>query len=65
MEVAVSLPGINFERVLGDKKYLYSDIAESQFKTFKKNKDLLSENEKKILQELSEIKRKDKDSWGL
>jgi len=65
MEVAVSLPGINFERVLGDKKYLYTDISESQFKTFKKNKDLLSENEKKILQELAEIKRRDKDDWGL
>ena len=64
MEVAISIPGVNFERQLKDKEFLYSDISESQFKTFKKNKDLLSENEKKILMELSEIKRKKKDDWG-
>jgi len=65
MEVAVSIPGINFERVLKETEILYSDISESQFRKFKKNKDLLSENEKKILQELSEIKRKKKDDWGV
>ena len=64
LEVAISIPGINFEHTLGDKEFLYSDISESQFKTFKKNKDLLSENEKKILMEIAEIKRKKKDGWG-
>jgi len=65
MEVAISLPGINFERVLGDKEYLYTDISESQFKIFKKNKDLLSEKEKKTLQEIAEIKRKERITWGV
>ena len=56
MEVAISIPGVNFERQLKNKEFLYSNISESQFKTFKKNKDLLSQNEIKILQEIAEIK---------
>jgi len=63
-EVAISIPGINFERQMKDKNFLYSDIGESQFRNFKKNKDLLSQNEIKILQEISEIKRKKKPEWG-
>ncbi len=65
MEVAISIPGLNFERQLKEKKFLYSDISESQFRKFKKNKDLLSENEKKILQEIAEIKREKNPEWGI
>ncbi len=65
MEIAVSVSGVNFERVLKDKNFLYSDMSESHFKNFKKNKDLLSPNEMKSLQEIAEIKRKEKDGWGL
>jgi translation initiation factor 5B len=65
MEVAVSMPGINFERVMKSKNFLYSDLGESQFRNFKKNKDLLSRNEMKALQELAEIKRKTKADWGI
>ncbi|MFH1787725.1 MAG: translation initiation factor IF-2 [archaeon] len=65
IEVAVSIPGKNYERQLKDLEYLYSDISSSQFKTFKKNKDLLSENEKKVLQEIAEIKRQQKEDWGV
>ena len=56
MEVAISLPGVNFERVLGEEDFLYSELGASQFKKFKENKDLLTENEKKVLMELKEIK---------
>ncbi len=65
MEIAVSVSGVNFERVLKDKNYLYSDISESHFRNFKKNKDLLSPNEMKTLQEIAEIKRKKKMDWGM
>ena len=58
MEIAISIPGINFERVLGDKNLLYSDISESQFKVFRKNKDLLTGNELRILQEIELVKKK-------
>ena len=56
-EVAIALPGINFERRMKNIKFLYSDISESQFKKFKQNKDLLSSGELKILQEIAEIKK--------
>ncbi len=56
MEIAISIPGTNFERKIKDKEFLYSEITASQFKNFKKNKDLLSQNEIKVLQEIAEIK---------
>ena len=37
MEITMALPGINFERVLSKKNFLYTDIGEKQFKDFKKN----------------------------
>jgi len=64
-EVAISVPGINFERQMKDKDYLYSDIGESQFRNFKKNKDLLSSKEINLLQEIAEIKRQEKADWGM
>lgn len=57
MEVAISLPGVNFERQLKDEEFLYSDITPNQLKNFKKNKDLLSQNEMRLLQEIAEIKK--------
>lgn len=64
MEVALSIPGVNFERQLQSKQFLYSDITESQFRTFKKNKDLLSPKEIATLQEIAQIKRQKKADWG-
>ncbi len=65
MEVAVSMPGINFERAMKNRNLMYSDLGESQFRNFKKNKDLLSGAEMKTLQEIAEIKRRDKADWGI
>ncbi len=65
MEIAISLPGTNFERQLQEIEYLYSQIAESHFKQFKKNKDLLSQPEIKTLSEIAEIKRKTNSNWGI
>ncbi len=57
-ELAVSLPGINFERRLKNQeiKYLYSDISAKMFKEFKKNKDLFSANELRVLDEVARMK---------
>ncbi|MEK6840340.1 MAG: translation initiation factor IF-2 [Nanoarchaeota archaeon] len=55
-EISVSVPGINFERKLRDKNFLYSDITAAQIKNLRKNKDLLSGKELKVLQEIEEIK---------
>jgi len=57
MEVAISVPGLNFQRALGDKKFIYSDISKPQFKKFRENKDLLSQKEIQILGEISNIKK--------
>ena len=67
MEVSISLPGINFERQIKNTNIqtLYSDISESQFRNFKKNKDLLSQSEIKTLQEIAEIKRGENVEWGM
>ena len=65
MEVAISLPGVNFERQLEDKDYLYSDISEGMFKEFKKNKEILSKEEIDVLQRIAQIKRAENPSWGI
>ncbi len=64
-ELAMALPGINFDRVLKKRNFLFTDISERQFREFKKNKDLLTQGEIKTLQEIAEIKRKKKDDWGI
>lgn len=63
-ELAMGLPGVNFERRLKDVKYLYANVSEKQFKAFKENKELLSGDEIKALMEIAEIKRKKDISWG-
>lgn len=65
MEVAISISNTNFERKLKNKQFLYSNISETQFRNFKKNKDLLNQKEIALLQEIAEIKRKKKPEWGL
>ncbi len=65
MEIAMSLPGTNFERQLKEINNLYSDLSEKQFKEFKKNKDLLTTDEMQALQKIAEIKRKEKPTWGV
>ena len=64
-EIAISLPGIMFDRVLTNVDYLYSDLTEAQFKHFKKNKDLLNKEEIQTLQRIAQIKRKQKPTWGV
>jgi translation initiation factor 5B len=64
MEVAVSLPGVNFERQVKDSQFLISNISESSFKKFKKNKDLLTSREISLLQEIANIKRQKNPEWG-
>ena len=65
MEVAISLPGTTFDRQLEGEDYLYSNISEHQFREFKKNKNLLRQDEIQLLQKIAEIKRKEKVTWGV
>lgn len=64
-ECAAAFPGITFDRRLKETKYLYANISEAQYKQFKKNKELLSSSEIKVLEEIAQIKRKKREDWGL
>jgi len=64
VELAISLPGTTFDRQLKESRYLYANISEKQFKHFKENKDLLSADELKVLQEIADLKRKKNEIWG-
>jgi translation initiation factor 5B len=64
-EVAISIPNTNFERKIKDSSILYSDISERQFRQFKDNKELLSPKEISVLQEIAQIKRTEKPTWGI
>ncbi len=64
-EVAISIPGVNFERQLKKGESLYTNLSETEFRKFKKYKDLLTSNEKSVLQEIATIKRKSNVTWGI
>ena len=64
-ELAISIPNVNFERQLKNKRFLYTNLGETQFKEFKKNKDLLNGSEMNVLKDIAEIKRKTKSEWGI
>jgi len=64
-EIAISIPGIMFDRVLKDTDFLYSDLTEKQFKQFKENKNLLTQSEIQTLQKIAQIKRASKPTWGV
>jgi translation initiation factor 5B len=65
LEVAISMPNITYDRQMKTKRFLYTNLGESQFREFKKNKDLLTGNEMQILKEIAEIKRKTNTEWGM
>ena len=65
MEVAMSLPGVNFERQLNETNTLFTDMSDGQFRKFKDNKDLLTQGEIQVLQKISQIKRKTNPTWGV
>ncbi|MCH7851087.1 MAG: hypothetical protein IH845_05580 [Nanoarchaeota archaeon] len=64
-EVAISMPGINFERQLKVGGILYTNLGESEFRKFKENKNLLTTDEKSLLQEIAKVKRRKNETWGV
>jgi len=64
-EVAISLPGITAGRQIDEDDILYADVPERDFKELKKYKNLLKEEDIKLLKELAEIKRKQNSLWGV
>ena len=64
-ELAISMPGVNFERQLTIGEALYTNLSETEFRKFKEHKNLLSSEEKSILQEIAQIKRRENPTWGI
>ncbi len=64
-EAAISLPGITAGRQIDEDDILYVDVPENDFKELKKYKNLLKEEDIKLLKELAEIKRKTNPLWGV
>jgi translation initiation factor 5B len=64
-EIAMSMPGVTFDRQLKPGEILYSDLSETQFRKFKENKSLLTQDEIRTLQEIAGIKRRQSPTWGV
>lgn len=64
-ELAISLPSVTFGRQVKEDDILYVNLNEEEFRKLKENKKYLSASEIKILQEIADIKRKSKATWGI
>jgi translation initiation factor 5B len=64
-ELAISVPRITFGRQVREDDILYSDLNENDFSILKENKKYLSKQETSLLQEIANIKRKLKATWGI
>ncbi len=64
-QVAVSVPGITIGRQIEETDTFLSDIPEEDFRKAKKLKEHLSQEEKKLLKKIAEIKRKENPVWGI
>lgn len=64
-QVAISVPGITIGRQIGETEILLSDISEEDFRKAKELKQHLSKEEKDLLKEIAEIKRKENPVWGI
>ena len=62
--IAASLSGVTVGRQVKEGDILYSDLPESHFRIYKELKEELSADEKQLLKEIAEIKRKSNSSWG-
>jgi translation initiation factor 5B len=64
-EIAISIPKVTFGRQVKEDQILYSDINENEFRNLRENKKYLSVQEISLLQEIAQIKRKNKATWGI
>jgi translation initiation factor 5B len=64
-EVAVSIGNITFGRQIDEGDILYSNLNEDEFRRLKENKKYLAADEITVLQEIAQIKRQGKATWGI
>lgn len=63
-KVAVSITGPTVGRQIDENDVLYTDMNGSHYKDLLKQVKLLSDNEKAVLEEIKELKRKQDRTWG-
>jgi translation initiation factor 5B len=63
-KVAVSIIGPTVGRQINESDELYTDIGSEDYKSLLKNEKMLTEHEKKVMEEIKEIKRKKEPNWG-
>jgi len=64
-KVAISIDDAIVGRNIFEDDILYTFISENDYRKFKENKDLLSDEQKEILKEIASIMRKENPAWGL
>jgi len=64
-QVAISMDGITIGRQIGEIDIFISDIPEEDFRKLKEFKKHLSKEDKDLLKEIAEIKRKENPVWGI
>lgn len=64
-QIAISIDGITIGRQISEEDVFISDIPENDFKKLKELKDHLTKEEKDLLKEIAEIKRKQNPVWGV
>lgn len=63
-QVAISLPGVTVGRQVKEGDVMVSDITEEQFRIMKRLKNYLTNDERELLKEIAEMKRKKEQFWG-
>jgi len=64
-QVAVSMEGVTVGRQINEGEIIYSATPEKDFRMLKELKKYLTEEEKQILKEIAQIKRKSNAVWGI
>ncbi|MBR9693197.1 translation initiation factor IF-2 [Candidatus Woesearchaeota archaeon] len=64
-QVAISLPSVTVGRHLDEHDVFITDLDEPSFRSYKEHKDLLSAEQKELLKQIAEIKRKQHPVWGI
>jgi len=65
LQVAISLPGVTCGRHINEHDLLLTELDESEFRRYKDYKDILTGEQKTLLKEIAEIKRKQNPVWGV
>ncbi len=63
-KIAVSIIGPTVGRQIDESDILYTDLSSDDYKRLIRNEKLLTEHEKKVLEEITETKRKTDKMWG-